>query len=128
MADAPIREIEAGGLKFLVEYRNFGSDRGPAVRVLGKVGMNQVQVLRFDCFEDDPHYHYDPDNKNFQLHLHKDTVPDPVAWSLGELEVNLKTMLRTAGFDKLAANVDTDAIKSALPRIHGAIEELRAGA
>ena len=127
MADE-VREIEAGGLRFSIEYRNFGGDRGPAVRVWGPVGRNQVQVLRFDCFEDDPHYHYDPDNRNFHLHLNPETVPDPVAWSLGELQVNLPTMLRTAGFDKLAAKVDTAAVTAVLPDIQRAITELQAAA
>ena len=29
MARLPARDIEAGGLRFAVEYRRFGSDRGP---------------------------------------------------------------------------------------------------
>ena len=82
-----------------------------------------MQALRFDCFENDPHYHYDPEGKNFQLHLNPATVPDPLAWSLGELGLNLKTMLRTAGYEQLAKQVDAAAVAEALPRVKASLRE-----
>ena len=115
--------IEAGGLRLVVEYRRFGGDRGPAIRVFGEVEGRPVQALRFDCFEDDPHYHYDPEGRNFQLHLNPETVSDPLAWSLGELGLNLRTMLRTAGYDQLAQQVDPAAVAEALPRVKTALRE-----
>jgi len=126
--ELPAVHLEAGGLRFTLEYRTFGGDRGPAIRVWGEAGGRPVQALRFDCFERDPHYHYDPDGKNFQLHLNPATVPDPLAWSLGELELNLRTMLRTAGYPELAERVDVDAVRALLPRMRATLEDLRARA
>jgi hypothetical protein len=113
--------IEAGGLRLVVEYRRFGGDRGPAIRVFGEVDGKPVQALRFDCFENDPHYHYDPEGRNFQLHLNPETVPDPLAWSLGELGLNLRSMLRAAGCQELAQRVDPSAVAEALPRVKAAL-------
>jgi hypothetical protein len=56
MSDTPSERFDAGGVVFDVEYRVFGGDRGPAVRVFGEVDGRNVQLLRFDCFEKDPHY------------------------------------------------------------------------
>src|SRR5438105_12278353 len=116
MAEAGARDIEAGGVRINVEYRHLGGDRGPAVRVYGDVDGRPVQLLRFDCFENDPHYHYDPDGKNYVLKLNRETVPDVVAWTLGELRANLKTMLRAAGYEAAAAGVDREAVAAAVPK------------
>jgi hypothetical protein len=119
------QDLKAGAIRFDVEYRNAGSDRGPALRVFGDVDGRPVQLLRFDCFENDPHYHYDPDGKNLVLKLNRETVPDLIAWTLGELRANLKTMVRAAGYETAAAQVDRAAVAAALPQLE---EAMRAGA
>ena len=58
--------FDVGGVELHVDKRNFGSDGGPSVRVYGEVDGENVQLLRFDCFRKDPHYHYDPSGKNDQ--------------------------------------------------------------
>ena len=50
--------IEAGDLSFAVEYRHVGSEEGPSVHIFGKVDGTQEEILRFDCFNKAPHYHY----------------------------------------------------------------------
>ncbi len=122
----PSVSIPAGGLRFQVEYRHFGADRGPAIRVFAQAGGQEAQVLRFDCFEDDPHYHYDPSGKNYQLHLNPATVADPLAWSLGELRRNLQVMLRVAGYPMVAERIDSGAVAAALPEVEAAVERLSA--
>ena len=52
--------IEAGSVKFGVEFRELGSDRGVAIHVLGDEAGHEVELLTFDCFETAPHYHYGP--------------------------------------------------------------------
>jgi hypothetical protein len=124
MAETGARDIEAGGVRFSVEYRRFGGDRGPAVRVYGNVDGRPVQLLRFDCFENDPHYHYAPDGHDDHRKLSRDEVPDPVAWTLAQLSGNLVSMIRTAGYDELADRVDSDAVAAAIPRVEAAIRDL----
>ncbi|MBI3911187.1 MAG: hypothetical protein HY320_09675 [Armatimonadetes bacterium] len=120
--------VEVGGLRFTLEYRVFRGDCGPAIRVWGEESGRWVQALRFDCFVRDPHYHYDPDGRNIQLHLHPETVPDPLAWSIGELQLNLRPMLRAAGYPELAEHVDVTAIAEALPQMRATLEQLKARA
>jgi hypothetical protein len=123
MAEEQGHTIPGGGVTFHVEYRVFGGDRGPAIRVLGEVEGRPVQLLRFDCFEKDPHYHYDPDGKDFHLSLNRETVPDPVAWALGELQRNLKVMIRTAGYPTVAEKLDRQANTTALAKVAAAVRE-----
>jgi hypothetical protein len=124
MAETGTRDIEVGGVRINVEYRHAGSDRGPAVRVYGDVDGRPVQLLRFDCFENDPHYHYAPDGEDDHRKLSPEDVPDPVAWTLAQLSGNLVSMIRTAGYDQVADRVDGDAVTDAIPRIEAAIRDL----
>ena len=124
MAETGARDIEVGGLRINVEYRHLGGDRRPAVRVYGDVDGRPVQLLRFDCFENDPHYHYAPDGRDDHRKLNPDEVPDPVAWTLAQLSGNLVSMIRTAGYDQVADRVDGDAVTAAIPRVEAAIQEL----
>lgn len=123
MADQNGQEIPGGGVRFHIEYRVFGGDRGPAIRVLGDVEGRQVQLLRFDCFDNDPHYHYDPDGKDFHMHLSRETVPDPIAWALGELKRNLGTMIRAAGYPEVANGIDRTAALAAVDKVAAAVRE-----
>lgn len=124
MAETASRDVEVGGVRLNVEYRRFGGDRGPAVRVYGDVEGRPVQLLRFDCFENDPHYHYDPEGRDDHRKLNPHEVPDPVAWTLAQLSGNLVSMIRTAGYDTVADRVDQDVVAEALPRVEAAIREL----
>src|SRR5919199_454977 len=128
MSEATAREIAAGGGGIQVEYRHFGGDRGPAVRVYADVEGRPVQLLRFDCFENDPHYHYDPEGRDDHRKLDRQEVPDPVAWTLAQLAGNLVSMIRTAGYDAVADQVDQDAVAESVPQVETAIRELSAAA
>lgn len=109
--------IDAGGVEFHVENRDISDDGGPSVRVYGKVDGENVQLLRFDCFRKNPHYHYDPSGKNDHRNLDKESVPDSVAWTIEQLGQNLAEMIHTAGYTSIADKVDQDAVVEILPEI-----------
>ena len=109
--------FQVGGVELHVDERNFGSDGGPSVRVYGEADGKDIQLLRFDCFRKDPHYHYDPSGKNDQRHLDKASVPDSVAWTIEQLRENLVEMIHTAGYNSVADNVDQAAVAQVLPEV-----------
>ncbi len=123
MAQNGAREFEVGGVRIHVEYRRFSGDQGPSVKVMGSMEGRLVQLLRFDCFDSDPHYHYDPDGRDDHRKLNPQEVPDPVAWTLAQLSGNLASMVRTAGYDGIADRVDADAVSAAIPQVEAAIQE-----
>ena len=124
MAETGSRDLEVGGVRINVEYRRLGGDRGPAVRVYGDVDGRPTQLLRFDCFENDPHYHYAPDSRDDHRKLNPQEVPDPLAWTLAQLSGNLVSMIRTAGYEAVADRVDQAAVADAIPRVEAALREV----
>jgi hypothetical protein len=116
--------LAAGGLCFTVEYRTTRTgDRGPSLQVLGDVDGKRVQLLRFDCFEHEPHFHYDPDGKNNRIFLNTTRVTDPIAWSMDYLRGNFASLIRIAGYGKVADRLDEAALTAALPGIEKALRD-----
>ncbi len=109
--------FEVGGVQLRVENRMLGDDGGPAVEVFAQVDGDGVQVLRFDCFRKSPHYHYDPTGKNVTHDLNPDTVGDPISWTLDQLKNHLPEMVREAGYESAAGNIDQTAVANVLPQV-----------
>ena len=111
--------IEAGNIRFGLEMRRQASgDGGLAIHVLselagntGRVFTEETELLAFDCFRDDPHYHYGPRNKNHRIFWDKTLVPDPLGWCLDQFKSGkLKAMLERAGYPGVAADLDEDLL------------------
>jgi hypothetical protein len=113
--------LEASGLCFAVEYRTTRTDRGPSLQILGEVAGQPVQLLRFDCFEQEPHFHYDPTGKNNRIFLNKTRVTDPIAWSMDYLRGNFTSLVRIAGYGQVAERLDEAALAAALPGVEQAM-------
>jgi hypothetical protein len=115
--------LQASGLCFAVEYRNTRTDRGPSLQVLGDVEGKRVQLLRFDCFEHEPHFHYDPDGKNNRIFLNKTRVMDPITWTMDYLRGNFTSLIRIAGYGRLADQLHEEALTAALPGVEKALRD-----
>src|SRR5215813_14382751 len=116
--------IGVGELRFNVWYSNVRTgDRGPSLRIYGDVEGKPVQLLRFDCFENQPHFHYDPEGKNNQLRMDKTKVTDPIAWSMDYLRGNITSLVRVAGYSALADQLDEGVLCAALPTVEKALRD-----
>ena len=62
-------------------------------------GDERLEYLRFDCFVEDPHYHYVSwkDRSNEMLHIDPVADGDPLAWALERIATRLPQMLERAG-------------------------------
>jgi hypothetical protein len=94
-------------------------DRGVSLHVCALEGGVRREHLRFDCFQEDPHYHYVSHEPRFNHMLHLDPVADgdPVAWALERIRTRLPQMLARAGAGALAARVDAATLEAILPRV-----------
>ena len=128
--------IEAGNIRFGLEMRRQASgDGGLAIHVLselagntGRVFTEETELLAFDCFRDDPHYHYGPRNKNHRIFWDKTLVPDPLGWCLDQFKTGkLKAMLERAGYPGVAADLDEDLLAAVLPKVEARGREMEAG-
>lgn len=102
--------IGEGNIKFGLEYRDLLSDQGVCIHALGNVDGTEVELLRFDCFDHEPHYHYGPAKRNERLMLDQTTEGNPLDWAIVQLRNRLPDMVRRAGYDDLADNIDMGAL------------------
>jgi len=139
--EAHSTRFEAGPVEIWVEYRLLDDaiaaahtvlqgyegeietiqDRGVSLHVFGEVepGAQKVELLRFDCFDEDPHYHYVSYARktNEMVHIEPAAMGDPLQWALERIRTRLPQMLARAGADGLAARVDVAAVETILPKV-----------
>jgi hypothetical protein len=103
-------------------------DRGVSLHVCEAGQGARGERLRFDCFREDPHYHYVSFGERFNHMLHLDAAAegDPLAWALERIRTRLPQMLERAGAPELAARVDARALERVLPRVAAAAYRARA--
>lgn len=109
--------IGESAIKFGLEYRDLMSDQGLCIHALGDVDGEEVEILRFDCFDQQPHYHYGPMKRNERLMLDKTTEGDSLEWTLKQFRERLPDMVARAGYEELAGQIDTDAIGPTLDEV-----------
>ena len=103
--------IHAGPIDFAMSYRQeIMDDQGLCLQVYTKVGDHDTEILRFDCFDQNPHYHYGPENYNIRLHMDKTTAGNPLGWTLGNIRNKLGEMVRRSGYEDLANNLDAHPV------------------
>jgi len=109
--------IEAGNIRFGLEFRELTGDRGMAIHVMSDVAGQEIELLAFDCFENGPHYHYGPRNQDVRLYWDKTLVPDPLCWTLEQFKTGkLPDMIARAGYPTIAAAMDKELVASKLEK------------
>ena len=118
--------FEAGNIRFGLEMRRLmNGDGGLAVHVLADVGgskgktyIEETELLAFDCFWQNPHYHYGPRNKNHRTNWDLTIIDDPLEWTFEQFENRkLGAMIERAGYPGIAADLDPDQIAAVLPAV-----------
>jgi len=130
--------VDAGAVQLVVESRRltneildgtFGGtlvaeipfdDYGATLHVCGTA--DGLEHLRFDCFENEPHYHYidQAAGGNTVVRIDELAVGDPIEFSLACVEHHLPEMLRNCGVGYLA-----DEVADRPDTVHGAVAEVR---
>jgi hypothetical protein len=142
--------FDAGALRFGVEYRSLDpeslaatyqddpehlrellerspeggfTDAGVTVHVFD--ADDGVEYLRFDVFDDEPHYHYihrtdDGTVVNQVIDFDVTAHGDMLDWALEALRTRIAPMLRAAGGAALAERVDPDVVERALHAVEAA--------
>ena len=147
--EAQSEQFEAGPVTIWVEYRllddaiaaahqaNEGfdgkieqiADGGVSLHVFGEEspGGERIEFLRFDCFDEDPHYHYVSyaNNTNEMVHLEPAATGDPLEWAMDRIRTRLPQMLARAGAKELASRVDAADLERVLPNVAAAAYRAR---
>ena len=137
--------VDAGAVQLVVESRTLTNeiigdtfhdivdpgiafdDFGATLHVCGTA--DGLEYLRFDCFENEPHYHYiEPANgANTVVRIDELAVGDPIEFSLACVEHHLPDMLRNCGVAGLADEVagQNDRVNSAVAEVRELMEKAR---
>jgi len=91
-------------------------DEGVSIHVQDNEGN---EYLRFDCFSQDPHYHYIQPDEKYNVLVPFDFVAcgDMIDWVVERLRSRLELMLAQSGGSKLIEGLEKREIESALPRV-----------
>jgi hypothetical protein len=118
--------FEAGNIRFGLEMRRLkNGDGGLSLHVLADVGgtpdkayTEETELLAFDHFWNNPHYHYGPRNKNHRTNWDLTVIDDPLAWTFEQIENGkLGAMIERAGYPGVAADLDREQIAAILPAL-----------
>lgn len=116
--------IEAGAVTFALQYRTQMADQGVCIHVMGTANGVMKELLRFDCFDQEPHYHYGPLDKNERIFLDKTTAGNPLGWALKQLRTRLPEMLNRAGYDDVASSLDRELVASKMDEVETTAREM----
>ena len=105
-------------------------DHGPTLHVCG--ASDGLEHLRFDCFENEPHYHYvrNADGGNLICRIDEHAEGDPIDWTIGRLRDRLPEMLEFAGVPELATQTRarSSEVLSAVSQVAELLNRARARA
>jgi hypothetical protein len=155
--DANNHKLAAGALTFGVEYRDLDPeslratyagneaqlaelearspeggffDTGVSIHVCGT--DDGYEYVRFDVFDDEPHYHYvhrhdDGTIENQVIDFDPTANGDMLPWAIRCLRDRLPEMLAAAGGARLIAELDMDVIGPALDAVAAMADDARRG-
>ena len=149
--------FEAGAIRFGVEYRNLDpeslvetykdhpeylaelqerspeggfTDSGVTIHVFD--ANDGREYLRFDVFDDEPHYHYihrtdDGSVVNNVIDFDTTALGDMLPWALERLRTRLPEMLTAAGGSELALRLDAGVVSRVLLDVEACSVAARTG-
>jgi hypothetical protein len=108
-------EWEVGGLRLRVSFRKVGA----TLRVYGPVAGEQKELLRFDDFVEEPHYHVPAEGD--QIFVDRSAGVEPLEFFVTQLRDHLPEMLTAGGFTELLPSVDVAAVSAAAGTVRQAM-------
>ena len=134
--DIGTTRIEAGAVTFALHHRyldggaphsqGFGgrgggnATQGVCIQVAGTIDDKETELLCFDCFDTDPHYHYGPENKNERILLDPTVTGNTIGWTVKQLKLKLPDMIERAGYKDLADQLDYNLVAQKLREVEAA--------
>lgn len=123
LTNAILEETYHGAVEAAVSFDDYGA----TLHVCGTA--DGLEHLRFDCFENEPHYHYieQAAGANTVVRIDEVAVGDPVEFSLTCVEHHLTEMLHQCGVAGLADAVarHPDKVDAALAQVRALMERAR---
>lgn len=97
-------EVGCGPLVFHIRRREVGDDGGVSIELYGARDGEEAEILRFDLFRKDPHYHVPSGTKPTGR---IDPSVDALAYALDRIESELPEMLRQSGAAEHVSSIES---------------------
>jgi hypothetical protein len=102
------------------------SDEGVSIHVFGTDDGHEY--VRFDVFDDEPHYHYihrpdDGDIVNNVIDFDRTALGEMLPWAIERLRARLPEMLTEAGGGHLVPRLDTDLVTGVIDEVQSMAEQ-----
>jgi hypothetical protein len=107
--------LEFGGLQFDVSFRSAGA----TLRVNGRINGSWTEMLRFDDFIDNPHFHAPA--YGAVIPFDRASLGEPLAWYVAQIRDHLPEWLATAGFSSVLPTLDLVDIAAHADRLTAAM-------
>jgi hypothetical protein len=120
----------AGAVSFVVQHELWDgnvedhADQGVAILVTGQAEGKEATLLRFNCFDLERSYVYGPERVNRHCRMDPTVDGNPIGWSVKQMKTRLPDMLRAAGYEDIAAQVDTPTVVHTLPEVEATARTL----
>jgi len=107
--------LEFGGLRFEVSFRKVGA----TLRVDGRVDGSWTEMLRFDDFVDQPHFHAPADGD--AIAFDQRSLGEPLEWYVTQIRDHLTEWLVKAGFAQVLPTIDVEVVSLNADRLTAAM-------
>jgi hypothetical protein len=87
-------EFAIGRFRIRVMYRRVSSDEGVTLHIHGPTTSGDEEVLRFDCFQSQPHYHLGWSYRREPFTVIEAT--NPIEWAIDQLSTRFNDLLAAA--------------------------------
>lgn len=134
--------IDAGAISFAIQHRDLDggaphgqgagsaggsyADQGVCIQVMADVDGKDTEILRFDCFDNSPHYHYGPEKDNVRILLDTVITGNPIGWTTRQLRGRLPEMIKRAGYEELAGQLDDGLVSEKVDELDTVAREMAA--
>ena len=125
MQQAARTKIEAGNVSFVIQHELWDgnlqdhSDQGVVILV----EANDTTLLRFNCFDLEKSYVYGPESTNKLCRMDPVVDGNPIMWSVKQIRNNLPAMLKEAGYEDVASQVNMGQVESVLGEVESCARE-----
>jgi len=114
-------EVPCGALCFRLRRREVGADGGLSLELHGTRDGEETELLRFDLFRQDPHFHIPAGPPKPTGHL--DPKADSLAFALGRIGTEFTTLLEEAGAAYHLASIEGVSMISIVEQLKIAANE-----
>jgi len=115
-------DIGEGGLNFRVLQRSVDEDGGVSIEVCGAVEGAETQLIRFDLFRGDPHYHV-PASEPKPIRLEGKSPDEAMDFALQCIRERLTELLGEAGYPQLGDAASSAQCAEAARRVEEAARQ-----